>query len=173
MRIKFRAQNQYNLDYLRYIFDARPGEDVNITLTEDFGRMAMAMFQPCEKRDAKPDDELTVYLRLPRHKTIAGTTHRIYYPAAMQRRLNLLLSAQFNNELNTYYAQGIALGIPKKEIIEAFMDSRRMTSVDGIDTLGKRVYRSDVAVIRKKVEALLKKAQYNQSLIEPPAIKKQ
>jgi hypothetical protein len=169
MRIKFRADNQNNLDYLRYLFKARPGKDVRVRLSDDFGRMAVAFYESCEKRDNRPVDELTVWLRLPRHNVIGGTTGPVQYTEAMQKRLNLMLTARFNMELNAYYIRGIAMGIPKQEIIKSFIISRGLAPVENnANTLTKKTYRNDMAAIEERMEQLLEKARYNQTKIEGP-----
>jgi hypothetical protein len=172
MKIKFRADSQNNLDYLRYLFKAKPGEVVKVTLSDDFGRMAVALYTPSEKRDHQPLDELTVWLRLPRHNTIAGTTGPVEYTDAMQKRLNLILAARFNIELNAYYTKGIAMGIPKQEIIKSFILSRGLVPVENnTNTLTKKTYRNDMAAISERMEQLIEKARYNQQKIEGPGPK--
>jgi hypothetical protein len=169
MRIRFRADSQNNLDYLRYLFKAKPGKDVKVTLSDDFGRMAMALWEPCEKRDNRPADELTVWLRLPRHNAIAGTTDPVHYTDAAQKRLNMILTARFNIELNAYYTQGIAMGIPKQEIIKSFIVSRGLAQIENnTNALTKKTYRNDMAAISKKMEKLIEKARYNHQKIEGP-----
>ena len=68
MQIKFRPDDQLSYDYLRYLFDARPGEPIRITLANDFGRMAVGLYKVSDKPDDHPDDLLTATLVLPRHR---------------------------------------------------------------------------------------------------------
>ena len=173
MRIKFRADNQNNLDYLRYIFKARPDADVRVSLRDDFGRMAIALYSISENRDFSPLDDLTVYLQLPRHGRIAGTTGPVHYEEDSMKRLNMILSARFNIELNAYYTKGLAMGIPKQEIIHSFIVSRGLALTEtNTATLTKRAYRNEVDAIKKKTNQLLEKARYNHAKIEKPELQK-
>lgn len=169
MQIKFRPDNQLSYDYLRYLFDARPGEPIRITLANDFGRMAVGLYKASDKPDDRPDDPLTATLVLPRHQTTyTAMTRYIYFTNVDTKRLNMILDALFNIDLDTYYLQGIQAGMPKRDIVEAFVVSRRLVSADFTETLNKRTYRTSLAAIRRKADIIYEKARYHLSKIEPP-----
>lgn len=173
MQIKFRPDDQLSYDYLRYLFDARPGEPIRITLANDFGRMAVGLYKVSDRPDDRPDDAQTVTLVLPRHQTTyAAMTRYIYFTNVDTKRLNMILDALFNIDLDTYYLQGIQAGMPKRDIIEAFVVSRRLVSADYADTLNKRTYRTSLSAIRRKADIILRKARYHFSQIEPPTLPK-
>jgi hypothetical protein len=116
---------------------------------------------------------MTATLVLPRHQTTyAAMTRYIYFTNVDTKRLNMILDALFNIDLDTFYLQGIQAGIPKRDIIEAFIISRRLVSADYADTLNKRTYRSSLTAIRRKADTILRKARYHFSQIEPPPLKK-
>ncbi len=169
MQIKFRADNQLNLDYLRHIFDAASGKPIRLSLANDFGRMAIGFFKASDTPDDQPDDELTVTLVLPDHATTrSALTRHIYYTAVDTKRLNMILDALFNIDLDTYYIQGIQAGMLKRDIIEAFILSRRLVSVDYTDTLSKRTFRTSLSAIRNMTDILHRKVRYHLGKIEPP-----
>ncbi len=80
----------------------------------------------------------------------------------------MILDALFNIDLDTYFIQGIQAGMPKRDIIEAFVVSRNLVSGDYTETLGKRAYRTSLATIRREVDLLHRKARYHLSRIMPP-----
>lgn len=169
MQIKFRADDQLSLDYLRYLFNAKSNHPIRISLSNDFGRMAVGLYKISDKPDTRPDDQLTVTLVLPRHQTTnAAMTRYIFFTDVDTKRLNMILDALFNIDLDTFYLQGIQAGMPKRDIIEAFVVSRHLVSSDYADTLTKRTYRTSLAAIRRKSDILLRKARYHFSQIEPP-----
>lgn len=169
MQIKFRPDDQLSYDYLRYLFDAKAGDPIRITLTNDFGRMAVGLYKVSDKPDDRMDDALTATLVLPRHQTTyAALTRYVYFTETDTKRLNMILDALFNIDLDTYYLQGIQAGMPKRDIIEAFVVSRRLVSADYAETLNKRTYRSSLAAIRRKADVIYRKARYHFSQIEPP-----
>lgn len=173
MEIKFRAHDQLSIDYLRYLFDAEPDGPIRISLTNDFGRMVVGLYKVSDIPEDHEDDPLTVTLLLPRHQTTsAAMTRYIHFTKADTKRLNMILDALFNIDLDTYYLQGIQAGMPKRDIIEGFVISRRLVSTDYADTLNKRTYRTSLAAIRRKADLLYQKARYHFSRIEPPCIPK-
>ena len=80
----------------------------------------------------------------------------------------MILDALFNIDLDTYYLQGIQAGMPKRDIIEAFVISRHLGSADYAETIGKRAYRSSLSTIRRKVDLIQRKARYHFSQIAAP-----
>lgn len=169
MQIKFRTKDQLALDYLRYLFNAKPEQPIRLTLANDFGRMAVGLYKFSDKPDARSDDSMTATLVLPRHQTTyAAMTRHIYFTDVDTKRLSMILDALFNIDLDTFYLQGIQAGIPKRDIIEAFIISRRLVSADYADTLNKRTYRTSLSAIRRKADIILRKARYHFSQIEPP-----
>lgn len=173
MQIKFRPDDQLIFDYLRYLFNAKSGEPIRLTLANDFSRMAVGLYKVSDKPDDRPDDELTTTLVLPRHQTTYAAMNRhIFFTNVDTKRLNMILDALFNIDLDTYYLQGIQAGMPKRDVIEAFIVSRRLISTDYTDTLNKRTYRTSLAAIRRKTDLIFEKARYHFNRIEPPLMPK-
>ena len=169
MKIKFRPDDQVSFDYLHYLFNASPGKPIRVTLTNDFGRMAVGLYKVSDRPGDLPDDSLTVTLILPRHQTTyAAQTRHIFFTRVDTKRLNMILDALFNIDLDTYYLQGIQAGMPKRDIIEAFVVSRHLVSTDYADMLNKRTYRTSLAAIRRKADLIYEKARYHFSKIERP-----
>lgn len=169
MEIKFRANNQLSLDYLRHLFNAPVSESIRLSLANDFGRMAVGLYKASDTPVDYPEDNLTVTLVLPRHQTTyPAMTRYVYFTEADTRRLNMILDALFNIDLDTYYLQGIQAGMPKRDVIEGFVVSRHLVSADYAETLGKRAYRSSLTAIRRKTDLISRKARYHLSRIQPP-----
>lgn len=169
MQIKFQPSSELALDYLRNLFKADPGQPIRLTLGNDFGRMALGIYKTSEQPVVLPDHPLTVTMTLPQSLAAHPARARyIYFTKADMRRLNLILDALLNIDLDTYYIQGIQAGMQKRDIIESFVISRKLVSVDYADTLSKRTYRSSLTTLRRKADLLMRKARYHMSRIEPP-----
>lgn len=169
MEIRFRANDQLTIDYLRHLFNAPASGPIRLSLANDFGRMAVGLYKVSDTPIGRPDDDLTVTLVLPRHQTTyAAMTRYVFFTEADTKRLNMILDALFNIDLDTYYLQGIQAGMPKRDIIEAFVVSRHLVSADYAETQGKRAYRTSLAAIRRKADLIHRKARYHFSQIQPP-----
>lgn len=169
MQIQFTPSSELTLDYLCYLFKADPGQPIRLTLSNDFGRMAAGIYKTSEQPVMLPQNRLTVTLILPRHQATRPARARYaYFSQSDTRRLNLILDALLNIDLDTYYLQGIQAGMPKQDIIESFVVSRKIASMDYTDTLSKRTYRSSLTTLRRKFDLLMRKARYHMSMIEPP-----
>ncbi len=169
MEIKFRANSPLMLDYLRHLFNAEPDEPIRISLANDFGRMAVGLYKSSATPVEQIDDDLTATLVLPRHPTTKSAQFRyVFFTDTDNKRLNLILDALFNIDLDTYYLQGIQAGMPKRDIIEAFIVSRGLVTKDYTETLNKRAYRTSLATIRRQTDLLHRKARYHLSRIDPP-----
>jgi len=169
MEITFRANSRLALDYLRHLFKAEPTGPIRISLANDFGRMVVGLYKSSNTPIERAADELTVTLVLPRHRTTnAAQFHYAFLTDVDIKRLNMILDALFNIDLDTYFIQGIQAGMPKRDIIEAFVVSRNLVSGDYTETLGKRAYRTSLDTIRREVDLLHLKARYHLSRIMPP-----
>ena len=169
MEITFRANSRLALDYLRHLFKAEPTGPIRISLANDFGRMVVGLYKSSNIPIERAADELTVTLVLPRHRTTnAAQFHYAFLTDVDIKRLNMILDALFNIDLDAYFVQGIQAGMQKRDIIEAFIISRGLASQDYADTLSKRAYRSSLATIRRQADLIHRKARYHLSRIEPP-----
>ncbi len=174
MTVKFRASNPMLLDYLRYISKTTDDGPIRLSSTNDFGKMSIGLYKLSSEPINIQEDELTVELVLPRHQTTAQCQYRyVYFTESDMKRLNYILNAIFNLDLDTYYLQGIQAGMPKIDIIDGFIISRRLASSESdlAETLSKRTYRSTLGQIKSRRELLLRKARYHQQQIEPPFAK--
>lgn len=162
MHIKFNVKTPLLRDYLRHLFKIDNNNRVKITLSHDFGRMAVGLYKQSDDPPEIEDSDNAVTIILPRHRTTnVALTRYIYYTEADTQRLNYILEALFNVDLDTYYLQGIKTGLAKCDIIDAFMKTRHLASFDYTDTLSKRTYRSEVATMRKRGQSLLRKVRYH------------
>lgn len=168
MHIKFNVKTALLRDYLCHIFKIDVQGRVKLTLSHDFGRMAVGLYKQSDDPPEIEEDDKTVTLILPSHRTTnAALTKHVFYTDLDTQRLNYILNALLNIDLNNFYLQGLKTGLAKCDIIDAFMVARSLVSFDYTDTLSKRTYRAELATIRKRGESLLRKVKYNLSQIEP------
>ncbi len=168
MNIKLKVKTPLLRDYLRHLFKIDNRDCVKLTLSHDFGRMAVGLYKLSEVPVDTQDDDRTITLTLPSHKTTnAALTKYVFYTDADTQRLNYILNALFNIDLDIFYLEGLKTGLSKCDIIDAFMEDRGLVSFDYTDTLTKRTYRAELATIRKKRESLHRKVRYNLSQIQP------
>lgn len=79
MEIRFRANDQLTIDYLRHLFNAPAPGPIRLSLANDFGRMAVGLYKVSDTPIGRPDDELTVTLILPRHQTTYAALTRYVF----------------------------------------------------------------------------------------------
>lgn len=173
MELKFKARDPLTVDYLRYLFKSPADGAIRISLSNDFGRMVVGMFKTSDRPVESPEGPNVVTLRLPSHWTTqAARTKYAYLTETDMQRLNMILLALFNIEIDTYYIKGIQAGMAKCDIINAFIVSRRLVTLDYTDTLNKRIYRSTLSSLKEKAELIHRKARYHFSQIAPPSPRK-
>lgn len=169
MTVKFNAKNKVLFNYLIYLFPPNPSGTLRVTIKNDFGRLVVALVSRSPDEVPLEKNEFTVNLRLPKNTlTKNAELCYLYFTDQNQARLNLLLDALFNLDLNTYYQKGCKRNIPKRDIIEAFVVSRRLFVDDFAETLGKRIYREQLHDFRDLITSLYEKARYNNDRIEGP-----
>lgn len=93
-------------------------------------------------------------------------TRFIYLSAESQAKVNDFLEATFDTDFDRYWIQGLKMGIAQKDIIYAYMVSRKLFLFDqDPETLKKRIYRNSKRQIQSIYKQLLNKASYNDRVI--------
>lgn len=169
MIVKLNVKNKVLFNYLAYLFHRAPDGAFQVTMKNDFGRLVVAFVRRSSVPIVIEESEYSVCLRLPRNTlTQSAEYSHLYFTAQDAARLNVLLDTIFDLDLNAYYQKGCKKKIQKREIIEAFVVSRKLFIDDFAETIGKRIYREQLKEFRDLVTALYDKARYTNDRIEGP-----
>lgn len=178
MTISFPAASRLLADYLRYLFPPDGNGVLEVTETSSTGKLMLA-FAKCSQEPVQVTGQHVVRLALPHYNMSSLKNRFLYYAKDDITRINLALRAEFDLDFEAYFRRGEALDIQKKDIIDAFIFSRKLTSEEDPDTLQqtyatlhKRVYRKqlkDLEDIRRK---LLRKAYYINESINTTGLEK-
>ena len=87
-------------------------------------------------------------------------------------QLNKALQAVFDLDFMGYYRKGQAAEFAKKDIVEAFVVSRKLVSADYVEALNKRAYRRQQRAAASLVKKLLRKSYYIDESIDDSGLKK-
>ena len=155
------------LDYLGYLFPRDPESgDYVVSSVTDFGKLLIAYAKVSDKPVRMPEDSRdsrTVTLSLPLTDISQDLQNKfLYYTKGDTARLQAVLRSQFNQDFIAYYLTGLVMGAKKKDIIEMFIVSRNLTSVDPYEALHKRAYRIELQKMQAVYRKLLRKANYFQ-----------
>lgn len=169
MIVKFNVKNKVLFNYLAYLFHRNPNGSFRVTMKNDFGRLVVALVRRTPDELPIEGGEFTASLLLPKNSlTKNAELSYLYFTAQDTARLNVLLDTIFNLDLNAYYQKGCRRKIQKREIIEAFVVSRRLFIDDFAETIGKRIYREQLKEFSYLVTALYDKARHTNDRIEGP-----
>lgn len=161
MRLYFKVDNEMLTDYIRYLFPTDQSTPLKVSSASEFGELLIAHARISERPVPKPEGDHVIELELPQNDaTQSLANHFLYYTKGDMRRLNMGLRAIFDIDFRTYYLKGLDLEWPKKDIVTAFITSRKLFSTDTYDSLHKRAYRREVAKQNKLTQKLLRKVYY-------------
>lgn len=110
----------------------------------------------------------TIHFKLPRANSLEVSRGKFaVILKSDQKKIEDFLESIFNLDYDQYYISGIKIGLKQKEIIEAFIVSRKLTEIySDNETLKKRQYREEQKRISKLRSSLLNKANYRNKAIE-------
>ena len=169
MTVKINIKNKVLYNYLAYLFNRNPDGSFRVTMKNEFGRLVVALVRRSPDEVPLEEGQFTANLLLPKNAlTKNAELSYLYFTGQDAARLNVLLDTIFTLDLNSYYQKGCKKRIQKREIIEAFVVSRKLVDDDFAETLGKRVYREELKTCRELVSSLYDKARYNNDRIEGP-----
>lgn len=161
MRLFLQLDSEMLTDYIRYIFNGDGTSPLKISSSHEFGELLIAHARTSDRPVPRPDGNHVIEIELPMSNATQSLANRfLYYSKADMKRLNMGLNAIFNIDLRTYYLKGLDLEWPKKDIITAFITSRKLFSTDVYDSLHKRAYRREIAKQSKLTKKLLRKVYY-------------
>lgn len=165
IEVSINLQTGYYLDYLGYLFPRDPETGAYaVSSTTDLGKLLIAYAKVSDMPVTQPpagDNVKTVTLSLPLTDTSQDRRNKwLYYTETDTARLQAVLKAQFNMDFVAYYLRGSVMGHQKKEIIEMFIVSRRLISVDPFEALHKRIYRMEQKKMQAVSQKLIRKANY-------------
>lgn len=161
MRLFFKVDNDMLTDYIHYLFDGGKDGPLKVSATSELGELLIAHARISDRPVPKPEGDNVIEIELPLNDATQSLANRfLYYSKADMKRLNMGLNAIFNIDLRTYYLKGLDLEWPKKDIITAFITSRKLFSTDVYDSLHKRAYRREIAKQSKLTKKLLRKVYY-------------
>lgn len=155
----------YYLDYFGYLFPRDPESGAYcVSSTTDIGKLLIAYAKISDKpiqAACGGKSMQTVTLSLPLTSTSQDLRNKwLYYTEADTARLQAVLRTEFNLDFIAYYLRGSAMGHQKKEVIEMFIVSRKLITVDPYEALHKRVYRMEQRKMQEVSRKLIRKANY-------------
>ena len=165
MIVNFYLKNDLLKDYLKSIFFYENGI-YHVTRVHDFGRLLSSLISYSDKPILKTKENIQFLLpESPGNRTAKNKF--IYIKQEDQLKLIDALNAVFNIDFDRYYLAGRKIGLQQKDIIQAFIVSRKLTALIGnIEVLKKRQYREEIILLEKRKQELLKKAQYRNEAVE-------
>ena len=158
-------QDGYYLDYLEYLFprDTKSGAYAVSSVT-NIGKLLIAFAKVSDLPVPEPEARegfRTVKLALPLVDISQDLQNKwLYYTKGDTARLQAVLRTEFNIDFVSYYLRGSVMGVQKKEIIEMFIVSRKLITVDPYEALHKREYRMEQKKMQEHSRKLLRKANY-------------
>ena len=134
-----------------------PGGPCKVSASSVIGKLLIAYAKPVIQPEPKPEG-ITLNVVLPEYGNTTSMlkNHYLSISKAQSERLNFALRAEFDLDFRCYYRRGLELGIPKKDIVEAFILSRHLADLS-FDTLHKRIYRRDINALNSLSKKLLNK----------------
>lgn len=173
MTVFFKAENAMLTDYCRYLFPQEEEGGPNVVNGRAiFGRMLIGSCRICEAQPAKPNGDNVIQLRFGEsHGTQRFRDKFLFFTSGDMAALNLALKAVFDLDLNTYYQYATALGFEKKDIIDAFIVSRGLSTHDPGDALHKRIYRREQKKHQQLSALLLRKVKYINEALDTSGLK--
>ena len=167
MQIAISIKNPIYRAYLKGIFELKNGY-LLLTRDHDFGKVIISRVKYSREPIKMIVDHTTVVFDLPSGRSLAnGEKYYLYICKEDQAKINEQLDAIFNIDFDRYCLEGKKLSMMQKDVIQAFIISRKIISLIGDnETLKKREYRDQLSVMKKYEDQLRKKAYYRNAHIE-------
>lgn len=168
MHISLSIKKDIYRDYLKGMFE--PGLNGCLVLSKDldFGAALISRIRYTKKPVMDVVDHTTIRFELPAGRSLASASnHYLSLTKDDESKLNDQLEVMFNLDLDTYFLEGCKMGMMKKDIVEAFIITRKIVKLIGDnETLKKREYRDSLLIKKKYTEMLLRKTYYRNTLVE-------
>lgn len=167
MIVSIFIKKQLHLDYLNYIFERDAAGNYVVDRRHDFGKLVVSLVK--YSKFPVPDKRAnTVKFMLPASRPLENASKSyVYITKEDQAKLNDFLDALFNIDFDRYYLDGMQLKFQQKDIIQAFIVSRKLVYLIGDnETLKKRAYRDELKKLEKYSNSLYQKAYNRHSRIK-------
>lgn len=155
-------------DYLKYLFPTEKGSScLKVSGACSFGKLLIANITTSDHPVSVPEGDNVIKLHIPKQDCTQDLADKfLYFTKGSVCRLNAALKAVFDMDFHDYYQRGIDKGYQKKDIIDAFIISRKLCSVDPGDALHKRTYRHEMKKHQNRARYLSRKANYIQESLD-------
>ncbi|EMS34598.1 hypothetical protein C943_03285 [Mariniradius saccharolyticus AK6] len=168
MKLLLNVTNPLYRDYFRYLFEEQSDGIFRISRESDVGKFICSFVRYSDRPVQQPKTEETLVLLLPNTDVLKDALYNhVYLSKTDQAQINDFLHVFFNIDLDRYYLKGIKQRMRQKDIIESFIVSRKLTNLlQDNETLKKRLYREELAVLQERFESLRKRTWYRNQKIE-------
>lgn len=159
MEVTIDIRKHFIRDYLGYIFPKDDSGRYVVTNLHPSGKYICSMVEYSYK-PVKIKADLT--LKLPAGNSLKSGPNRFAYVSAeAQAKINDYLEAIFELDFERFRLIGSQIGMNKKDVIYAFISSRKLASFsEDIEMLKKREYRQSLRAQQEMYLLLKNKAKY-------------
>lgn len=174
MEVKIKIDNPMLADYLKYLFHPTSDRLLKVNSEHGMGKLLIAHCRISQRQvDNNINDENVFTLKLPMCQATQGLEYKFLFYSKMDiEQLNLALRSFFDLDFAGYYRRGENMEFSKKDIIEAFIISRGLISIDCFDTLSKQIYRKQATNRKAIMSKLSRKAHYINESIDDSGLMK-
>ena len=173
MIVRLKVDRKMYADYIAYLFPPDNEGVLKVSSEHLLGKLLIAHCREAPRPIFDNNDELSVRLRLPQCESTQNLRNKfLYYNAGDMIQINQAIQAVFDLDFIGYYRKGESLQFSKKDIVEAFVTSRKLISTDCVDALYKRVYRRQQREAASLVKKLTRKAYYIEESIDASGLPK-
>ena len=169
MIIHLSVRKELHRLWLTHYFRSTPDGAVRVTRDTDLGKLicSTVKYSNLPHSEELPLGHL-VRFQLPHADSLRLAPGRfLFFDRETQLRLNDLIEVFFNLDFDRFYLQGVKLGMVKKDVIESFIVSRKLSNLLGDnEMLKKRQYREELQLFGERVEQLRQRAYYRNDKIE-------
>ena len=176
MTVFLKLENDLLADYCKYLFPAAtPAGPCKVSEVHDFGKLLISHCKISKRPVPRPAGDHVLGFELPVSNTTQTLKDKfLFFSKGDTDRLNAGLKALFDIDLYAYYQKAEGCGMAKREIIDAFITSRKLFNCDPDDALHKRIYRREAAKRKNTMKILLRRIYYlNEALDDTGIIDKQ
>lgn len=172
MEVYLKLENELLTDYCKYLFPNNNLEGPHIVKgSHQIGALLIAHCRVSERPVPVPDGDHVLKIELPVNNTSQSLNNKfLYYTQGDHLQLNAAIKAWFDIDFYTYYNKAEGIGLSKKQIIEAFITSRKLFSTDPSDALSKRVYRRETSKREAATKLLVRRVYYLNEALDTTGI---
>lgn len=169
MTIHLSVRKELHRLWLTHYFKLTPEGHVKVTRDTDLGKLicSTVKYSHLPSSEELPLGHLITF-RLPTADALRLAPGRfLFFDRETQLRLNDLIEVFFHLDFDRFYLQGLKLGMKKKDVIESFIISRKLSILlSDNEQLKKRQYREELHLLKERIEQLRQKAYYRNERIE-------